>query len=426
MPRISVFALAAASFFYAHGAAQAQLNPDTVQTIPSMPLSAFQSSLGVNTHIEYTDGKYADASAMLSDLQYLGIHSLRDGVPDPIHWMPPGQAIDAMHMLAAHGMKFDFAVGCANDFNTEVQQLDAIVQAYPGVALSVEGPNEINNWPCQGNGSNEQVAEAFQRRLYSYVHSDSNLKGVPVYYMTGAAPINLQTNPGLADVANAHPYSYRGNQPLARIMSEFAADFTMTGNYPKAITEAGYATLPVPADRDGVDEMAQAELILNTYFDAALQGTSHTYIYQLLDPYPDATQDNSDKHYGFFHLDNSPKLIAYAMHFLADQIPADKPSAARTVQASITGLPSGGHALALTTSDGSVALFLWNEVPVWNANNQSLVENNPVPVQVQMNGSWNVSYFTPAEDTTVPVQASNGRYTTYVQSYPTALLFKKK
>ncbi len=426
MPRFSAFSFAAASLLCVPGAAFAQSNPDAIQAIPSMPLAAFQSSLGVNTHIEYTDGKYADASAVLGDLQFIGVHSLRGGIPDPIHWLPHGQAIDAMHMLAANGMRFDFAWNCNSDFDTQKQQLDAMVQAYPGVALSVEGANEINNWPCPTNGGNEQTAEAFQRRLYSTVHGDSLLQGVPVLYMTGAAPVNLQTQTGLADLANAHPYSYGGEQPFARIQSEFAADFTMPGNYPKAITEAGYATLPVPADPDGVDETAQAELILNTYFDAALQGATHTYIYQLLDPYPDATQNDSDKHFGFFHLDNSPKLIAYAMHNIASVIPVDRPSAPRTVQASITGLPSTAHVLALTASEGSIALFIWNEVPVWNKSSQTSQWNNPMPVQVQMNGSWNVSYFTPASSSTAPVQENNGHYTTYVSAYPTALFFRKK
>ncbi len=418
--------LAAASLFSMHGTAFAQLNPDAFQTIPSLPLATFQDSLGVNTHIEYTDGKYADAAAVLSDLQFLGIHNLRDGIPDPIHWLPPGQALDAMHMLAAKGMHFDFAANCNTSVSAQMQQLDALEELYPGIAISVEGTNEINNAHCNGGGGNEQAAETFQKQLYSAVHADAHLSGVPVLYFTGGAPMNLQTHPGFADLANAHPYSYHGDQPLARILSEFAADFTMTGNYPKAITEAGYATLPVPADPDGVDEPAQAELILNTYFDAALQGVSHTYIYQLLDPYTDAANNDSDKHFGFFHLDNSPKIAAYAMRHLADILPPDKPSAAQTVQAAITGLPSTAHTFALTGSDGSVALFLWNEVPVWNADNQSLHVVDSIPVQVQMNGSWTVSYFTPAADTTYPLQAANGQYTMYLASYPTALIFKKK
>ena len=259
------------------------------------------------------------------------------------------------------------------------------------------------------------------------MHSDSNLSGVPVYYLTGGAPINLQTNTGLADLANGHPYAHNGEQPWSWIQQEFTSHFTMTGNYPKAITETGYYTLPQSTNWGGVDEPAQAELILNDYFDAALQGASHTYVYQLLDDYTDAAGTNNDAHFGFFHLDNSPKIIAYAMRHLADVLPQDAPSPQVNVQASITGLPSGtGHVLALTASDGSIAVFFWDEVSVWNEANQTLQFFTPPPIQVQINGDYNVSYFTPANDTTFPLSPVNGAYNAYVTSYPTALIFRKK
>ncbi len=413
----------AASLLVSGGAALAQ----NIQTIPSLPLAAFQDSLGVNTHIEYTDGKYADAGAVLNDLNFLGIRNLRDYAPNPVNWLPHGQALAAVQMLAANGKRFNFIGDCNFDLSTQIEQADALVRSYPGAALSFEGANEINNFPCRGAGGNEQAGEAFQRDLYAAVHADPLLKGIPVLYMTGAAPVNLQTQRGLADAANTHPYPYGGVQPFARLQSDFPVYFTNLGSTPRQITETGYSTLPVPNDSDGVNEPAQAEETLNIYFDAALQGVTRTYIYQLLDPYPDLQNTNGDNHFGFFHLDNSPKIAAWAMRSLAEVFPPDKPSARQTVQAAVSGLPQNtGHALALTGSDGSVALFLWNEAPVWNKSSQTLQMVAPVPVQVKMPGDWNVSYFTPSENGTHPVQAVNGAYTSYAASYPTALIFKRK
>ena len=397
-------------------------------TIPSVPLATFQDSMGVNLHIEYTDGKYANATAVLSDLQYLGLHTVRDLVPQPANWLPVGQGLAAMQMLGANGIHFDLLAAPNQSLAINMQQLDNLQQTTPGMVISVEGPNEINNFPVVVPGkSNEQAAEDYQRSLYSAVHADTNFSGVPVYYLTGGAPINLQTNTGLADLANGHPYAHNGEQPYNWFTQEFSSHFTMTGSYPKAITETGYYTLPQSTDWGGVDEPAQAEMILNSYFDAALQGVAHTYVYQLLDPYPDTAGTNNDSHFGFFHLDNSPKIIAYAMRHLADVLPPDKPSAQTTVQATITGLPSGtGRTLALTASDGSIALFFWNEAPVWNEGSESLQLVTALPIQVKMSGSYNVSYFTPAADTTFPLTAVNGQYSAYVASYPTALIFKKK
>ncbi len=415
---------AAASLVSLHGIGLAQ----SYQTIPSLPLSSFQDSLGVNLHIEYTDGKYADASAVLQDLQYLGIHTVRDLVPEPALWLPPGQGLAAMQMLAANGIKWDLLAEPNQPLSTSMQQLDALVQAQPGMVISVEGPNEINNEPVPPvpGETNEQAAKDYQRQLYSAVHADSNLSGVPVLYFTGGSPIDLSANPGLADFENTHPYPKSGVQPFPVLQQEFVNTFTNPNSTPKVITETGYYTLPQSTNWGGVDEPAQAELIMNTYFDAAAQGVQRTFVYQLLDAYADPQGTNNDDHFGFFNLDNSPKIIALAMRHLADVLPADKASPQVAVQAAIQGLPSTGHALALTASDGSIALFLWNEAPVWDEPSESLQFVTPIPVQVQLPGSWNASFFTPALDTTFPLSPNNGAYQTYVSSYPTAIFFRRK
>ena len=43
----------------------------------------FINSLGVNVHVEYTDGKYADATTTIADLAYLGIDHVRDHTLNP-------------------------------------------------------------------------------------------------------------------------------------------------------------------------------------------------------------------------------------------------------------------------------------------------------------------------------------------------------
>ena len=106
--------------------------------------------------------------------------------------------------------------------------------------------------------------------------------------------------------------------------------------------------------------------------------------------------------------------------------PADKTSAPVTVQAAITGLPSTAHTLALTGSDGSIALFMWNEQPVWNQSSDNLIYVTPQYVQVQMPGSWNVSYFTPADTTPIADPEMQGEYYSVLASYPTALIFRKQ
>ena len=63
---------------------------------------------------------------------------------------------------------------------------------------------------------------------------------------------------------------------------------------------------------------------------------------------------------------------------------------------------------------------------MWDEPSQSLQFVTPVPVQVQLPGSWNASFFTPALDTTFPLSPTGGAYQTYVSSYPTAIFFHRK
>ena len=396
--------------------------------IPSLPLASFQDSLGVNLHMEYTDGKYADVNAVLADLEYIGIHNVRDGTPQPAAWQPPGQGVAALRKLGANGIHFNLVAPGDSNLSEDIRQINLLQQSSPGMVISIEGPNEINNAPVHSPGlTNEQAAERFQRLLYSAVKSNALTASLPVYYFTGGAPIDLETDHGLADFANTHPYPHGGEQPFPWLEGDFRRYFTMQGNYPKAITETGYYTLPQSTDWGGVDDQAQAQMILNAYFDAALQGVSRTYVYQLLDPYPDPKNNNNDDHFGFFHLDNSPKVVAAAMHNLCIAFPPDKPSAQKTVRAAITGLPAGtGHVLALTESNGSIAVFTWNEAPVWNEQSRSPVAVRPAPIEIRMDGAWNVSFYSPSSSTLMPLQMSQGSYQGYTSSWPTAFLFTKK
>ena len=50
--------------------------------------------------------------------------------------------------------------------------------------------------------------------------------------------------------------------------------------------------------------------------DAAKLGVPQTYLYELLDPWADATGDNMQRHFGLFDINNKPKIAATALHNL--------------------------------------------------------------------------------------------------------------
>ena len=366
--------------------ALAQYSP---QPLPTMPLRTFQDSIGVNVHMEYTDGLYANEAQVIADLKYLGINHVRDAVPLPGYTAPDG--LQHMKDMLAKGILFDLIASSGETPAANVQQIDLL--GHPEAVTSIEGLNEINN--LSGTYHNEAAAEQFQKSLYAAVKADSNLASLPVLYFTGGAPIANMA--GMADVANTHPYPSLGVQPFARLQSDFLINFPNlhTGGA-RQITENGYATDLVGGDPNAVDETTQAELELTVFFDAALQGNQRAYMYQLLEPYSDV-RTNSDTAYGMFHYeDDSPKDIAIALHNMAAVIPLDKPSPQKTFAAAIKisatnaqgnevleDLPSTAHTLALTGSDGTVYLWMWNEQPVWNSNTQTPIMNQPLFVYVQ-------------------------------------------
>ncbi len=95
------------------------------------------------------------------------------------------------------------------------------------------------------------------------------------------------------------------------------------------LTEAGYYSLPGGGSWGGVDLTTQAKpRLLNLLFDAAKLGVSRTYLYQLLDAYPDPSNTDMEKHFGLFDINNKPKPVAAAIHNLTT-ILADSGSVGR-------------------------------------------------------------------------------------------------
>ncbi len=416
-------AVTVASFLCVSTAALAQ----TYAPIPSLPLAAWQSSLGFNAHVEYQDGLYNNGPNVLADLQYMHVSYVRDGIPVPTPdsngfvWASGG--VPEMEYLMAHGIHFDLIADPAQSVAANVQQLDLLERAYPGMIASVEGPNEINN-----AGISQPTAVVFQRQFYAAVHADPLLKGVPVLDFTGG--LNETSLSGQADITNTHPYPAAGVQPFARLQQDFAVDYAGTASLlPKQITESGYSTLLPSAD--GVNDNVQGEGTLNIYGDAAMQGVQRTYMYQLLEAYPNFFSDNDTDFGAFRYEDNSPKPGAEALHNLGDQIAADKPSAAKKIMAGFyPPLDSTTHAFALTASDGTVYVAMNHEMPFWDA--QTAVETD-VPVTTQylsLPGYQMVGFIDPQFDFTLPMNnqvstyQGNGVYATGMFGFYTFSVFK--
>jgi|GEM_PF-2758037 len=337
--------------------------------------SSFLSGIGVNTHLRYTDGGYANVSKVVSDLAYLGITQVRDQISNGSGGSAP---ISSYVALARAGVQFTFNVNATSTTGLQSQlgMVDQVAKSVAGSVVGIEGANEINNFGATYNGvSGLQGALNLQRALYSAVHSDSNLQGVGVDYFTGynAGSIGMGPDPlattGLADYDTQHPYPNNGQAPGAWVARSQALPNTASSTAAAVFTETGYTTNQVNQD-------VQAKYTLDLLLDTAKEGISKTYLYELMDAYAPGSRQG-DAGFGLFDSTGAPKEAATAIHNLS-AILSDKGANAAGFQAtalnySVAGLSSNGSSMAIEKSNGDYVIAVWAEPQIWNNSSKSEV-----------------------------------------------------
>jgi hypothetical protein len=349
-----------------------------------MPSSDLIQMVGVNTHMIYTDGAYVNLPNVLQDLKFLGIHHIRDALPGT-----ENQAAlvgrDALRRMIYD--KIGLNIFCLSGWNSaSIAWLRTLETAMPGSIASIEGYNEVDNFPVKYEGqTGPAAAEAGQRALYSAIKSDPGLKHIPVIDLTGGSAIAKDSAfaygsslGGYADVMNLHFYAQNGAQPRYWIKPEKPSEYkSITAPMPKTITEFGYSSRPQSGwGFIGVDERTQAKGILNAIFDAARSGYQRIYFYELLDQKPDPEMKELEFHFGLFSFENKPKVAANAIRnlttVLAEAGDAGKPTNSSTSDASIqvrVDTPDNEnpvYSLVLMKENGSPVVAIWRETPFWD------------------------------------------------------------
>lgn len=358
--------------------------------------------IGVDTHIAYTDGGYANVGNIAADLATLGVKKVRDGISDGEHGSAP---LSSYIALARAGITFTFVVGGGTSTTASIQytlgKIEALAAAVPGSVDAIEGPNEINNGTLTFNGQGGlDGAVALQRYLYQTVKADPRLPGVKVDYFTGystdgfGAGPDPSTTSGLADFDTQHPYPQNGGAPAYWVDPGMALRNEPGTKGPFVYTETGYTTRPDSNDR--VDATVQGKYTLDLLMDTAKDGASATYLYELMDAYATGSpQGNAG--YGLFDTANAPKLAATGIHNLT-AILADTGASAHTftptpLPYTLTGLPQTGNSLEVAKSDGTTDIVVWAEPTLWS--NHAEVSAPTETVTVGLGGLHAVSVYDP-------------------------------
>ena len=348
----------------------------------------FLSSLGVCVHMaQGVDA--ADESA--TALAYAGIKNLRDdGNPDTV----PGWI--AVYQQA--GVRTNFLPN--GDIPTTIAMAKQLQAA--GALLSVEGPNEPNNFPVTYEGQTSDSSATFtpvahfQRDLYAAVRAEPALDGIPVFHASeagGSEPddVGLQyltipsgagtTMPDgtkYADYANTHNYVCGHSNQLVDNVCWNATDPTLNGDWDGMYVEYGHtwhsgfdgysdadlATLPRVSTETGwvttgdgaITEEQQGRVFLNLYLSAFKRGWSYTFIYMLRD-------DPVQGYWGLFDTGYQPKKSGTYLHNLTTILADTGSVTPGKLDYAVTGEPDTVHDLLLQKSDGTFELVVWDERP---------------------------------------------------------------
>lgn len=326
-----------------------------------MLTSQFLDTIGVNTHLGYTDSSYARGAQVLDALRYLGLDLVRDSAAKP------GQRAQGSYdLLANAGIRFDMLVQPKRDPGEAVDAVAQFAHRHPGAVLAIEGPNEIDNWPVSYAGLTGVAAGiAFDAALAAAVAASDMLSGVETYSLTGA-----KVDTAMA-FANYHSYAKGGNQPFSVLARNPVSTGVVAADTPLVLTEVGYHTaVGTTSGWEGVDQLTQAKLTLNLLFDAHRLGIERVYLYQLLDGYADPTGTSVDRNLGLFDVRYQPKLAATAIHNLTGILNAGSGAfTAPTLNLTVGNLPEDGAYTILEKAGGARDIVLWAEPDIWDQAN---------------------------------------------------------
>jgi hypothetical protein len=338
--------------------------------------------IGVNTHLNYNDGAYANLENVVKDLKFLGVHHVRDALPGTDS-QPALQGRDGLARLTRENIRLNilFSSGWTS---TSIAWLRVLETQMPGAIASVEGYNEINNFPPVFDGqTGAAAAKRGQNSLYASIKSDPVLNRIPVVDMTGFEMIrdpefSYGTSlVGYADVMNVHIYPQNDAQPSALVNPTRPLNYNgLKTELPKIITEFGYSSKQTMGQpHAGINDLVQAKGVLNGLFDAARSGYEKLYLYELLDEKPDPDMKYPEFHFGLFTFANEPKSAAWAIRNLTGILSrrsgdgsALADSETQPIKVDLAqpdvGIPI--LSLVLDKKDGSKLIAVWRETPFWD------------------------------------------------------------
>jgi len=343
--------------------------------------SAFDDSIGVNTHMTYVVGGYnTDFAAWAPILESSGIKHVRDAICPTfvdVNWCI-GTLSPRVNALAASGIRFDLLTSMKDPFSyvasyAQTMGTGAAIEAF-------EGPNECDaSADCPSNW--QSIEGAWQQQLFAL-----KAPGVTIIApsMTSAQGYGALGNLApYADVGNIHDFP-AADEPEISFATPLHLQWAsyMTGSEAVWATEDDYDTDPTYAN-NGVPQVVQERYLPRILLEHLRRGVMRTYIYQLFDFGPDGGSNM-----GLLNADYTPKpawtRLLQLMHLFADSAPAPRTPLAYSVAGDTSGTLDQ---VLFQRADGSYMLAFWLAQPVYDPSSRAVLPIASEPVSVRLPAS---------------------------------------
>jgi hypothetical protein len=373
---LAVAVAAGAAVALAVGLVESDPEPPALRS-SELSADAFVDSIGVVTHLSYTDTAYGRQPEVIERLRELGVRHIREAAPPRI-----GPLTDGLRAARAVGIRATLGSG---DLASDPAAWVADSLAVMGDAVGgFEAPNELDNG---GDPAWPQKLSSYMPALAAAVREQA--PGVPVIGPSFIDPASRARIPGdLPGLFNGHPYS--GGEPpegaLAQALSERRATMPRRG---AMFTETGYHNaLAATTGQPPASEEAAAVYLPRLLATAFGAGVRRTFVYELLDEQPDPGLANSEQHFGLLRNDLSPKPAFTAIQTLIAALrstPGPRAGGQLAWELSTDG-DEQIERLTLARPDGSRAIALWRPVSVWDRDARHALDPGRVTVELSFGG----------------------------------------